>query len=69
MHDRPMSEKLLFANLFAVAIALGGCHIAHIAGRKYYLRTKERKSLVPAIVSTTEAVILILLALIIVQIK
>ena len=63
-----MSERVIFVNIAAVFIALGGCLIAHTAGIKYYVRRTAGASIVPAIVSTVEAIFLIVLSIVIVQI-
>jgi hypothetical protein len=69
MHGGTMTERIIFTNLFALIIAAAACLIAHVAGIKYYVRRKENTTLVPAIVSTVEAVILMVVAIVLVQLK
>jgi hypothetical protein len=64
-----MTERLIFTNLFAFFIMLGGCLIAHVAGVKYYVRRKTNATLLPAIVSTVESIVLFVVAIILVQLK
>lgn len=69
MQSGVMTERILFTNLFALLIIIGGCLIAHIAGMKYYIRKKAGASLVPAIVSTVYSIVLMLAAVVLVQLR
>ena len=62
-----MIERTIFVNIVALIIAIVSCLIAHVAGIKYYVRKKAGMTIVPAIVSTIESVLLFVISIVLVQ--
>ena len=64
-----MNERVIFTNLFAILIMMAGCLLSHVAGMKYYARIKSGATLIPAVISTVEAIVLMIVAIILVQLN